>query len=445
MSWFSRAWQSITGGSFPPWFAQATMEGGTGPGQAFEGGPNLNVGATPRVVNFENWWPQLDERRALGHPALWRAVNIIAGSIASMPIHAFRGLERLEPASRLLTLPSPSRPRAVIWHQMMESVLMHGNGIAILSDPDRLGYPQRMRPIHPLRVAARLVDGEIEEYAYYPNGDNGNGNGDSWNRPVRWLDPTEVLHIRGLTIPGEAFGLGCLEVFQRSLGLADYLHEHARGWFEGAGIPSGILQLANPNPSQAIVDKAKEDWMNKHTGPQREPAVLPGDVEFKPMATTPEASQLLQSRQYSNLEIALMFGVPPYMLEAQQPGRSLTYSTTEMQGIDFVRFTLLYWMTQIEEALSVLIPGVQYVKFNVDGLLRASTLDRYKAHEIALNAGWLSVDEVRRLEGRPPFEEPSQEGQPAEQPPGPQTPEFRVVGGQTGNRPQTAGGGQSNG
>jgi HK97 family phage portal protein len=392
----------------------------------------------------------MHERRALGHPALWRCVNIVAGSIASMPIHAYRGLERLESVSKLLTQPSPSRPRSMIWHQLMYSALMHGNGVAILSGPDRLGWPQRMRPVHPLRMVARLVDGEIVEYAYFPATDDGEqfAVGSSPNvgqinqRPVRWLDPSEVFHMRWVTIPGEAFGLGVMQLFQRELGLAEYLREHAGSWFEGGGIPSGILQLANPNPSQEIVDRAKEDWMRKHGGPRREPAVLPGDVTFQPVAATPQDTQLLASRQYSNLEIALMFGVPAYMIEAQQSSRSMTYSNVEDEGIQFLRTTLMWWLVQIEETLTTLIPGVQYTKFNVDGLLRSDTLNRYQAHQIAANVGFLSIDEIRRLEGRPPFGEPSQENQPAEEPPNasaaapappgapaPPTPPFTIVGG----------------
>lgn len=415
-SWLTRAWTRLWSPSF--WPAAAGYESPGDPERPIDSPPNISVGSGPVVRNLDDVWPTIGERRALGQPALWRCVHIVAGAVAAMPIHAYRDLERVEPASRLLTEPSPTRPRSHVWHQMMEAVLMHGNGVAILSEPDRLGYPTRLRPVHPLRMWAREVDGEIEEYRYYPR-----RNGDAYGYPdtsrePRRLSPTEVLHIRGLTLPGDAWGIGILEAMQSSLALADYLKAHARGWFEGAAVPSGIIKIANPNPSDEEVEDAKHRWMERFAGRAPEPVVLPGDVDFRPLGTTPESTQLLQSRQYSGLEMALMFGIPARMIEAQQPGRSLTYSNTEQEGIEFVRWTLLYWMTQIEEALTPLLPGVQYTRFNVDSLLRTTTLDRYRAHQMALGdnsrPAWLTLNEVRQLEGREPMWEVEEDEDEAE-------------------------------
>jgi HK97 family phage portal protein len=155
-------------------------------------------------------------------------------------------------------------------------------------------------------------------------------------------------------------------------------------------------------------------------------------VEWKPVASTPEASQLLATRQWSNLEIALMFGVPPHMVQAQQSGQSMTYSNIETEAIDFVKFGLLYWLTQIEESMPTRLPGVQYCRFNLDALMRTDTLNRAKSYEIFANMGALTTTEIRGLEGRPPLEE-------IRQPPGvgrvqepPQGAGLEVLGGGQG-------------
>jgi HK97 family phage portal protein len=380
-----------------------------------DGMPNISVGAGPQVVNLGDW-PYLTERKILGIPAVWRCVNIVGGGIATMPQHCYRGLEKIEPQPRLLADPHPTRTRTEIWFSILMAALLHGNGLAILSEPDRLGFPQTIRPVHPLRMAMEEIDGEVVEYYYRPR-DNGEGQ--------RFLSPEEVLHIRWLTPAGDSWGMGVLAAMQRALQLAMDQREHASGWFGGAAIPSGILQLANPNPSQKIVDDAKALWQERHGGPSREVAVLPGDVHFQPLGTTPEATQLLASRQLSNLEIANMFGVPPHMLGANQPGQSLTYQNVEQEGIDFLLHTLLQWVTQIEEALSRHVPRTQRVRLNVDAVMRVATLDRSRAYQIALgtgsNPGWLTVDEVRALEGRLPL---------AVEPPGLQgTPELGIITG----------------
>jgi phage portal protein BeeE len=100
----------------------------------------------------------------------------------------------------------------------------------------------------------------------------------------------------------------------------------------------------------------------------------------------------------------------------------MTYSNIETEAIDFVKFGLLYWLTQIEESMTTRLPGVQYCRFNLDALMRTDTLNRAKAYEIFANMGALTTTEIRGLEGRPPLEE-------VRQPPG--------VGGVVQNDQQT--------
>jgi hypothetical protein len=43
------------------------------------------------------------------------------------------------------------------------------------------------------------------------------------------------------------------------------------------------------------------------------------------------------------------------------------------------------------------------MRINMAGLLRADTLTRYQAHKIAYDAEFLTTDEIRELEDRPPM------------------------------------------
>ena len=44
-----------------------------------------------------------------------------------------------------------------------------------------------------------------------------------------------------------------------------------------------------------------------------------------------------------------------------------------------------------------------YIEFNVSGLLRGDQKSRYEAYAIGRNWGWLSANDVRRLENMPPI------------------------------------------
>jgi hypothetical protein len=94
-----------------------------------------------------------------------------------------------------------------------------------------------------------------------------------------------------------------------------------------------------------------------------------------------------------------MLGLPGYYLGA--PNSSRTYSNVEQEQLQFLR-GITPLLTRIEMAFTDLLPRGQYAKFNTDALLRSDTLTRYQAHKIAIESGFLTVDEVRAdFENRP--------------------------------------------
>jgi phage portal protein BeeE len=75
-----------------------------------------------------------------------------------------------------------------------------------------------------------------------------------------------------------------------------------------------------------------------------------------------------------------------------------------MRGTDFLTFSLRPWLARVERAISSqLLASTQRAKFNAGGFVRATLRDRYEAHRIAIEAGFLTRNEVRELEDRPPL------------------------------------------
>jgi phage portal protein BeeE len=84
----------------------------------------------------------------------------------------------------------------------------------------------------------------------------------------------------------------------------------------------------------------------------------------------------------------------------------------EQESIEFVRYSLTPWLRRIELAISNdpdLAFQRQYVRFELDGLLRADASTRADVYSKALDpiTGWMSRDEVRRLEDLEPEQGPS--------------------------------------
>ncbi|MBO0836052.1 MAG: phage portal protein, partial [Actinobacteria bacterium] len=168
-------------------------------------------------------------------------------------------------------------------------------------------------------------------------------------------------------------------------------------------------------------------------GPDKKIAVLNATTDFTPLNMDPLTLQLAQLQNSSNLDIALLFGLPPYMLGVSIPGD--TYANVTSRLVEVVEFGLLPYARRIESSLDAEFPRGTNMRINLDSLRRADTTTRYQAYNLAIQGGWMDPDEVRALENLPPRIAPTPTGghapgSQAEQSPsaaGGQPPQLSVV------------------
>lgn len=133
--------------------------------------------------------------------------------------------------------------------------------------------------------------------------------------------------------------------------------------------------------------------------------MIRGDATYTPISFSPDDAQFLGQRELSAREVARIFRVPGHLINADTAG-SFTYANVVEENRHFVTHSLRPWLVRIERAItndSDLCPGNTYVQFDLDGLLRANTNDRYEAYRIAREGGWLTLNEIRELEDMPPL------------------------------------------
>jgi HK97 family phage portal protein len=131
--------------------------------------------------------------------------------------------------------------------------------------------------------------------------------------------------------------------------------------------------------SKAVLE-IRDMWHGTHAGApnMHKVAVLSGDVAFTPIAFSADDSQFLQQRELSAREVARIFRVPAWAIDAPT-GDSLTYANVAEQSRALVDYSLRPWLVRIERAISNdadLCPGTTYVEFSLDGLLRGDTATR---------------------------------------------------------------------
>ncbi len=113
--------------------------------------------------------------------------------------------------------------------------------------------------------------------------------------------------------------------------------------------------------------------------------------------------QLVETMHYGVEAIARIYGVPLHLL--QYPGGNTSFSSVEVIGIEWLRLGLGPLIANLESSFQRIVPGAEqtFLKFTLDGLLRATTQERYNSYATALNNGFLNINEVRALEDRAPI------------------------------------------
>ena len=160
----------------------------------------------------------------------------------------------------------------------------------------------------------------------------------------------------------------------------------------------GYLRTSE-NVTKETAQQAKEAW--KSDGTAGDIKVLGKALEYVPLDMKPADLQFLETQKFDTTQIARLLGIPASIMLAAVDGSNLTYSNIEQSWIEFADYTLAAYTGEIEEIFNRLLPRGRTAKFDWDSSQRANMSDRYTAYKTAIEAGFLTVDDVRRKEGLP--------------------------------------------
>lgn len=206
----------------------------------------------------------------------------------------------------------------------------------------------------------------------------------------------DIMPLALLRLPGHPEGLSPIAACRETIDGAIAMRRWADNWLETSGVPGGVLKTQSDNISVEAATAAKQAFTD--AARNRSVVVLTSGLEYKPNIISPQEMQWLDSQNFNVTTIARLFGIPARLMLASVEGGSQTYSNLQQEDLSFVRWTLMTYLREIETALTWLLPPGQKAKFNLDAILRPDTKTRYEAHKIGLEAGFLTVDEVREIE-----------------------------------------------
>ena len=334
----------------------------------------------------------ITQNESLKIEAVYSCVRIIADSISTLPVDTFVRVDGerrpFRPRPEWLNYPESGVTRTEHFQQVLVSLLLDGNSFTrILRDEQGIAglvvlNPQRVECSRD-RVTRRPI------YIYD-------------NRDVIPLE--DMIHITELRMPGELRGRSRIDMMKENLGLAKALEEFAARFFGQGSSASGIIEYPG-NLSREQAKDLVDGFEEGHRGLRRShrPGILFGGAKFMKTTVDNDAAQFLESRRFAVEEIARIFRVPPSMLGVTTPG-AMSYASVEMNGIHFVQHTLRPYISKIEDGYQKLLTNNAFIKFNVDGLLRGDQQSRYQAFSTGIQAGFLSINDIHRIEDMAPVE-----------------------------------------
>jgi len=324
-------------------------------------------------------------------PALVRARAMTIDTVSQLPPAAWRGVAQVEPNPPYVELPNTDQTRNAFKADTMAALIDHGNAywiVNVIKDND-------LRVAHPADVKVRWNSDRTRRLYTWR---------DSQLRHRRKSEAADLPRIIHLALDmGVDQTVGRSPITQTRLaGIAAHL-AYSADYFTNAAIPSAVIE----HPAVLSSDDAarlREQWDAAHKG-ERFTAVLSSGMTFKPLPLTPQSSEWDAVYQSGLLDVANMLGVPPYFLGySGSAGPNTTYANIGDLMAGWMRQALQpTFMHRIERAWSLLTPHGTRVQLNPDEITRGNRAARYASHQVGLDAGFLTIDEVRRIEGLPPI------------------------------------------
>jgi len=353
---------------------------------------------------------RINRETALCYSPFWRAVNLISRDVAKLPLYVYkrqgRGKERASshPAYQLLRWKPNSEMTAFVFKQTLTShVLMLGNGYAFI-DRNGSADPVQLLPLSPENTYPVREDGVlmyVTEFTF--NGE----------RVMRKLPASDVLHIKGLGFDGLQ-GYSVILKMREALGLGYGAHQYGVRYFKNNARPGVIIQHPK-TMSQPAASRLRESWNSMHQGIENahKVAILEEGATVQLFGDNAKDAMMTDVMKFGLVDTANFFHLPVHKVGGE--GRT-AFASLEQENQSYLDDALDPWLVNWEEeARDKLLrerekeADTHAIEFMRQALIRADMAARGQYYNTAVQAGWMSRDEVRARENDNPM--PDGEGE----------------------------------
>jgi HK97 family phage portal protein len=341
--------------------------------------------------------PWVSEWMARQVPALTASLRLISGVCMQLPLRHKRGEDIVDPPAPIVANPTPGPNRAPAdWvDEYVSDILLFGNYVALIGPPDSTGWPTQLVPLDVTTVSVARDPATLQPVYALEGMDDA-------------IPADRVFHVAIDKRSGELRGRGLIPTLSAPISSALAADAYAGRYFTDSGMPSGVITDSRPNLTQDQATQLKTAWLAAVNGAPA-PVVVPSSTTFQPLAADADKAQLVQARQWDAQTIAMMLGVPPFLLGIESQRH--TYTNAETEFGRFITTTIMRLLTPLEQQLTLqCLPRGNTAEFFTQALLRPDTLTRAQAAVTLYGAEIITLPEARALAGFPPTGGP--EGEP---------------------------------
>ena len=327
--------------------------------------------------------------KALIVPTVWRCVTLLANSVSMLPLETFRrtgDVPRKITSPTVVATPDSTLTQSEWLHILMVSLLVRGNAFALIASRDQLLRPSQLVLLDPDKVTVRISDDGSVRYFVGPT----------------MQDRTDdIWHVRGLTLPGKKIGLSPIAYAAEMIGLDMGARKFGKDFYDGGGVPKAVLE-SDQRLTKEEATEAKQALVNSTRN--REPLVIGAGLKYNNITVRPDESQFLETQRFNIAQIADFFGIPAEMVGGSS-GSSLTYSTVEQNSMNFLTYSVSFWLKRIEDAFFGILPDPQFTQFDVARLLRTDIETATKVDVLNVAGKIQAPSEIRTQRGLAPLTE----------------------------------------
>jgi HK97 family phage portal protein len=352
-----------------------------------------------RAISFQSVWGSgadielmnpagvnINNNTAFEIVAFFSAVSLISDTISTLPVDALYKADGeiypYRPRPAWVDQPDVDNTRQAHYQQVLVSLMVSGNSFTRVFR-DSQGEVVNLVVLDPTTVEIKRNALGRKMFQV--------------EKESKLLTSEDIIHITDLLEPGALRGMSRVSKLSDALGVASALQSYAATFFGQGATTAGVIEFPGPLLTAEQAKTLQDGFDSRHKGWKRahKTGILSGGATYKQTTVPNDSAQFLESRRFAVEEIARAFNIPLHLLGVPD---TASYASVEQNAIQFVTHTLRPYVEKIEWAYTRLLPSPAYLKFNVNGLMRGDFQTRIQAYSVASQAGFMSINDIRKLE-----------------------------------------------